>query len=173
MKSINFTAAMPIATRKSIHRWITVSTILIICTSILIIGIQINLHNHCQKEIAISHKLQQSKNQMLAFLQEKRMIKEQEKLLKKKRCKVTCAQEKQKRITSLLQALIGQENAPLIKQLTVKKNDLIVELQSNTMQNIFVYIKQLEQNKLFNHIALQAITSQTEYVQATVHATLR
>lgn len=173
MKAINFINSIPPKTRSDLHRWIVFSLVASLATCVLLLAAYMHEQYQYEKLWKICQKLQNSKEQMLSFLQDKRTTKEQEAILKEQSSKITSTQEKQKRITALIEHFALQHEAQVIlHKLEIKKRQAIITLQAHTYDEILTYIQQLEQQKLFAQVTLQELTTHDEHVQAIIHGTI-
>lgn len=173
MKSVNFIYTIPPKTRYALHRWIVTSALLTLGTCLVLLMLYMRMHQQYQVLFSSYQKLKQTKEQMLTFLQDKRALKEEKSSLQEQATKISRAQEKQKKISSVIEFLAQQNKTSIVLyNLELKKKQAIMTLQAAAHDDIFTYIAHLEQNKLFAQVTLQELIKQDNGVQAIVHATV-
>ncbi len=173
MKSVNFIHTIPPKTRYALHRWIVTSALLTVGTCLVLLTLYMRTYHQYQVLSSSYQKLKRTKEQMLTFLQDKRSLKEEKLSLQEQATKISRAQEKQKKISSVIELLTQQNKTSVVLyNLELKKKQVIMTLQAAADDDIFAYIAQLEQNRLFAQVTLQELTKHDKGVQAIVHATL-
>lgn len=173
MKSVNFMGTIPPKTRASLHRWAVVSVVTILFMCVALLAVYMCTYYRCRIIWSTCQKLQNSKGKMLSFLQDKRLLKNQEALFQQQALKVMNLYQKQKKITNIVEFFAQLQEAPVtLQSLELKKKLATITLHAKSLEDIFAYIARLEQQTLFASVALQSLEVHHEYVWAVVHATL-
>lgn len=173
MKSVNFIKNTDPDKHLFIRRWMCCSAVILVITCIALATLSIRqyqTYNTTQHDYV---RLQTSRQQLQAVLQEKRTLKEKIDFLQKQCSKITKIKERPTNPAQVLKLFTAQtEPSVILDDLQINKKDVSITLSGSSTAGILQYIHELCQQKLLAQIEIISIEPSEQGVKATISAVL-